>query len=289
MSTPEDSDEAAADRAAGDDDGQRLSRIRIVVAYDGRPFSGWQSQPNRNAVQDHLEAAVRAAAGADRRIPVHGSGRTDAGVHALGQVAHFDAPGESRLAPEAWQRALNAMLPPTIRIMRAGRAPAGFHARFSAIGKTYHYRLVNAPVLSPFDVGLAWHVRGKLDLDRLADALGAFEGTHDFRAFAANRGDGSDAKDGGNPVRTLDEARLVPDPDGVAIRLSFHGDGFLYRMVRLLTGSAVRVAQRRSSLDWLHSLLAPEVALPGAPKSSFCAPSDGLFLMGVDYPADVAG
>lgn len=250
-----------------------MARFRMVVAYDGSPFAGWQSQPGGNTIQDHIEAAIRIITGTDVRI--HGSGRTDAGVHALGQVAHFDAPEHARLSADAWQRAINNRLPPAIRIMDCRPARDGFHARFDATGKRYDYRIWNDPVLPPLEVARVWHVPKRLDLPLLQEACSRITGTHDFAGFAANRGDGKPA---GDTVRTLHEVRL--SRSGPDVRLSYHGSGFLYRMVRLLTGSLVRVASGRAPLAWLTGILDRE----GDARSPFAAPADGLYLMGVDYP-----
>jgi tRNA pseudouridine38-40 synthase len=253
-----------------------VARIRLIIAYDGARFSGWQSQPDKNAVQDHLEAAVRSVTGGDR-LPVHGSGRTDAGVHALAQVAHFDAPPGSSMSPDDWLRALNSHLPPQIRIVGAGRASGSFHARFSATAKTYRYRILQGDVLPPHEFGRAWHLRGTLDATLLAEAAACFQGRHDFRAFAANRGDTSDRADA---TRTLSDVTVVTD--GPVVSLVFRGDGFLYKMVRMLTGGAVRVAQHREPLAWLQGF----VENPGGSKCPYCAPADGLYLVSVEYGSD---
>src|SRR5438067_6784607 len=159
-------------------------RLKFIVAYDGAPFAGWQSQSHRNTVQDHLERAFERIAGTSVRV--HGAGRTDAGVHALAQCAHADV---TRRTPIDWVAALNAHLPREIRVLRCVRAPADFHARYSAKGKIYTYRIWNAPVLSPFELGRAWHLPGApLDVGALKNAAALFVGTHDFAAFAANRG-----------------------------------------------------------------------------------------------------
>ena len=137
-------------------------RIRLTVAYDGTPFDGWQSQATANGVQDHIEAAFLAVAGI--RLRIHGSGRTDAGVHATGQIAHVDLP-RGKLAPATWMAALNANLPDGIRITRASRVRGGedgFHARFSAKGKRYIYRLWNATYLHPLEIGLSPSEWGQL-------------------------------------------------------------------------------------------------------------------------------
>ena len=161
-------------------------RLQLTLAYDGRPFRGWQSQAGKDSVQDALEAAfARLNGGA--RVPVHGAGRTDAGVHALAQSAHADVPG-GRFTPPQWLAALNAHLPPEIRVTRCRWVRPDFHARFAARGKRYVYRIWNGPVLPPLEIGRAWHVCQPLDLARLRAAAALLTGTHDFGGFAANRG-----------------------------------------------------------------------------------------------------
>src|SRR5437588_1968404 len=136
------------------------SRLKLILAYDGAPYSGWQSQPNGNGVQDHLEKAfAQIGAGSAR---VHGAGRTDAGVHALGQCAHVDLTTE-RYTTERWQQALNGVLPSAIRVMSCQLVSDSFHARFSAKGKVYRYRIWNREVLPPLECGRVWHVRDPLD------------------------------------------------------------------------------------------------------------------------------
>lgn len=246
-----------------------LQRLRLLIAYDGRRFRGWQSQASKDAVQDHLERAFLALCGT--RIIVHGSGRTDAGVHALGQVAHVDVL-PSRLAPSAWPAALNAHLPPEIRVLRVQRAPATFHARLNARRKIYLYRIWNAPCLHPLELGRAWLVPGELDLDAIRSAARLLTGTHDFAAFAANRGHSP-----GDTVRTIDEIRVMQRAPLITLR--YDGSGFLYKMVRLLTGSLVRCGQGRASPEWLSGLLARR----SAQKTSFAAPAEGLYLTRVLY------
>lgn len=246
-------------------------RIRLILAYDGAPFAGWQSQVGGNTVQDLVEAAL--AKIAKTSVAIHGSGRTDAGVHALGQVAHFDAPQGSRMTPESWLRALNANLPPEIRVLRAARAAADFHARFSARGKTYRYELWTGPVLPPRLHRRAWHVAPAPDFARLREALEVFVGEHDFRGFTANRG-GAPVE---NTVRRVTAIRVARS--GPLWRITFEGGGFLYKMVRMLAGAAVRVGQGREEADLLRRLL-------GEPRSgrwSHVAPADGLTLVRVRY------
>ncbi|CAN5327702.1 tRNA pseudouridine(38-40) synthase TruA [soil metagenome] len=256
-------------------------RVKLTIAYDGRPFSGWQIQAGRPTVQEAIETAI-ARVGGGCRMAVHGSGRTDAGVHALGQVAHFDPLPQSSLPPSTWMRALNANLPPTIRILSAEAAAPDFHARFDATGKSYTYRIVSGPVLPPLEFGLAWHLPHPIDLPALRDALSSVVGTHDFRAFAANRGDASDHR---SALRTIRQAEAVAGelpgtpPGTTLLTLTIAGDGFLYKMVRLLVGSEVRVAQGRATPRWMTSLLDGR----GDQKSPYCAPPDGLSLTRVDY------
>lgn len=252
-------------------------RLRLTIAYDGRPFAGWQSQCGGNTVQDHLEAAIARILHAPAPVPVHGSGRTDAGVHALGQTAHCDVPDTCRMDAAAWVRALNVHLPPAIRVMQVSPVSPDWHARFDATGKTYTYRLWHAPILPPLEAGLAWHVPHALDFPLLTEACRLCEGRHDFSAFAANRGDGKD--DTRDNVRDL--WSIVHAREDALLTLTFHGSGFLYRMVRLLTGSIIRVAMHRAPLSWLESLL----AAPPGQKSHHMAPADGLYLVGADYPA----
>lgn len=242
-------------------------RIKLLIAYDGRPFLGWQSQVGGGTVQDHLESAFAKICGS--RIVVHGAGRTDAGVHALAQCAHVEVPRGS-LDLATWRAALNANLPREIRVVKCSRAAKGFHARFSAKGKIYTYRIWNDAIHSPFEVGRSWHLPGTLDLPALWAEAKKLTGTHDFASFAANRG--KPVKD---TVRTIREIKIKKR--GPLLTLTFEGDGFLYKMVRLLTGSLVRCAQHRAEPQWIDELLARKL------KTSFAAPADGLCLTRVIY------
>src|SRR2546421_952625 len=161
------------------------ARLKLIVAYDGAPFSGWQSQRNGNGIQDHLESAIQQIC--SERVRVHGAGRTDAGVHALAQCAHVDLPAK-RYSAERWRSALNGVLPAAIRIMQCRFVAESFHARFSAKGKIYRYRIWNGEVLPPLENGRVWHVREPLDQSAIAASAQFFVGRHDFASFAANRG-----------------------------------------------------------------------------------------------------
>lgn len=250
-------------------------RLKLTIAYDGRPFLGWQSQTGGNTVQDILNEALEVVAKQPLRL--QGSGRTDTGVHALGQVAHFDAPDGSNMNPYNWVPALNTKLPATIRVMACEEVPPDFHARFSATGKTYRYDICTDPVLPPLKAGLAWHLPRLLDADALANALALFKGTHDFHAFAAYRGNEQDDTD---YIRTIHAADLEALADGY--RITFSGNGFLYKMARMLTGSAIKTAQGRLRLDDLADLLNQPPGLPYG-KAPLCAPADGLYLESVRY------
>src|SRR6266702_6107686 len=159
-------------------------RLKLIVAYDGTPFAGWQSQSHGNTVQDHLERAFERVTG--EPVRVHGAGRTDAGVHAFAQCAHVDV--LKFLPPDRWIKALNALLPRAIRVLRCRYVSKHFHARLSAKGKIYRYRIWTAPVLPPFEYRRAWHIPRPLDLRVVKTAAKHFVGTHDFAGFAANRG-----------------------------------------------------------------------------------------------------
>jgi len=175
-------------------------RLKLIVAYDGGFFAGWQSQSHGNTIQDHLELALSQIARSAARV--HGAGRTDAGVHALAQCAHVDL-AEKRLSPDQWTAALNALLPPQIRVLKCRYVTDRFHARYSAKGKIYRYCIWSGAVLPPLEVGRAWHIAASLDDEILRSSANVFLGTHDFSGFAANRG-----KPATNTVRTIRSVRV---------------------------------------------------------------------------------
>ena len=252
-----------------------MPKLKLIIAYDGRAFSGWQSQPNSNTIQDILNAAISEIA--KQPVQVQGSGRTDAGVHADGQVAHFEPPEEVNMNPYNWVPALNTKLPPTIRILDCSEMPDDFHARFSAKEKTYVYDLCLAPVLHPHQHGRAWHLPRQLDPLTLEQALNHYLGEHCFRAFAANRGNETEATE---YTRIITQSDFKIHKDGY--RITYTGNGFLYKMVRLMTGAAVQAAQGRLRLDDHKALLNQPKNLPHG-KSPYCAPPDGLTLSEVKY------
>ena len=244
-------------------------RLKLIVAYDGTSFAGWQSQSHGNTIQDHLERAFERVAGSPVRV--HGAGRTDAGVHALAQCAHVDVANKLS-SPARWTEALNALLAPAIRVVRCQYVSTDFHARLSAKGKIYRYRIWCAPVLPPFDYRRAWHIPQPLDSKILLKAAKHFVGTHDFAAFAANRG-----KTEESTVRTIYSVR--PRQKGRCITIEFDGDGFLYKMVRLIVGSLAKCALGKMRLEEITARL--KSGQVGAAR--FAAPAEGLFLVRVRY------
>ena len=244
-------------------------KLKIIVAYDGALFAGWQSQSHRNTVQDHLERAFERIIG--KPVRVHGAGRTDAGVHALAQCAHVDVENKF-FALTRWREALNALLPPAIRVLRCRYVSDDFHARLSAKGKIYRYRIWTAPVLPPFEYRRAWHIARPLDLKTLNSAAKCFIDTHDFASFAANRG-----KPEKSTIRTIHSVRVRQK--GACLTIEFDGDGFLYKMVRLMVGALVKCALGKMRIEEISARLnSRELGLP-----RFAAPAEGLFLVRVFY------
>jgi tRNA pseudouridine38-40 synthase len=245
------------------------SRLKLIIAYDGTGFAGWQSQSHRNTIQDHLERAFERVSG--ESVRVHGAGRTDAGVHALAQCAHVDLPND-RLSAARWIAALNALLPQTIRVLRCRYVSKDFHARHSAKGKIYRYRIWSAPVLPPLEYGRAWHIAQPLDLKILNKAAKAFVGTHDFDGFAANRG-----KPEKSTIRTIYSVRVRRN--AACVTIDFDGDGFLYKMVRLIVGALVRCALGKMCIEDVTERLDSGQA----GRTRLAAPAEGLFLVRVRY------
>ena len=243
-------------------------RLKLIVAYDGAPFAGWQSQSHRNTVQDHLERAFKRVT--DGAVRVHGAGRTDAGVHAVAQCAHVDV--LQFLPTDRWIKALNALLPPAIRVLRCRNVSKDFHARIAAKGKIYRYRIWTAPILPPFEYRRAWHVARPLDLRILKAAAKHFVGTHDFATFAANRG-----KPEPSTIRTINSVRVRQN--GPCVTIEFDGNGFLYKMVRLMVGALVKCALGKMHIEEIPSRL--HSGKVGSARLT--APAEGLYLVRVRY------
>jgi tRNA pseudouridine38-40 synthase len=246
------------------------ARYKLRITYDGTSYGGWQAQKNAPAIQTILEKALSTIL--RHPVAVVGSGRTDAGVHALGQVAHFDTPAP--FEPKRWLLSMNALLPPEIRILDVESTPLEFHARYSAIGKIYHYRLHFGKTADPFKRLFSYHVPFTLDLDLLKKAAPFFIGTHDFSAFANEALKGSAAK---NPIRNLRRLDVVEEAGG--IRLEFEGEGFLYKMVRNITGTLIDIARGKIALDDLPKIFSAK----NRQEAGTTAPPLGLCLVQVLY------
>lgn len=220
-------------------------RYRMAIAYDGGGFSGWQVQPEKTTVQGALEGAFLRLTG--ETVRVHSCGRTDTGVHARAQVAHFDLarPWEARRL----QTGLNALLPDSVRVTELRRARPDFHARYDAKGKEYRYTVWNAPLHCPLHRLHAVHVRQPLDVAAMRQAAAMLVGTHDFAAFSANP-----HREIGGTVRTL--WRLAVRKQGNVVTISAVGDGFLYKMVRSLAGHLLRVGKGAIAAEETPGLLA---------------------------------
>ncbi len=243
-------------------------RICLGLEYDGGPFHGWQSQPDGRGVQDALEKALEAIAGAPVRTIA--AGRTDAGVHATIQVVHFET--DATRPETAWVRGVNALLPDPIAVRWALPVPEFFHARFAATGRSYTYLLLDRPVRPALCAGrVGWYHR-PLAVEPMRVAAEALLGTHDFSAFRAAE---CQAK---SPIKKLDGLSLARDDD--MIRFEIHADAFLQHMVRNIVGALVYVGDGRKPVEWIIDLLASRDRTRGAP--TFAA--SGLYLTGIDYP-----
>lgn len=240
-----------------------MRRIKIRVAYDGGEFYGWQVQPGLPTVQGLLEQVVGEIEG--KAVEVAGSGRTDAGVHALAQVAAFTL--ENPIPLTNLRRAINRLLPPTVRILSAEEVHPDFHPRFEAQAKTYEYRMLREEVCSPFEWPYVHHYPYPLEEDRMIQLAAVFTGSHDFSAFAA--ADESDAA-GKSKVRTIFSSVLEREPGRLIYRV--RGSGFLKHMVRNLVGTLLEAG--KGNLAELETL---------PPKSGPTAPAKGLFLVEVEY------
>jgi tRNA pseudouridine38-40 synthase len=246
-----------------------MRTLKLVLEYDGFDYCGWQVQAEAPTLQGVLEAALAQILGA--RIRIHGAGRTDARVHALGQVASFRCP--SAIPATALQHALNSLLPRDVVVLEVEEVPADFHARFSALGKVYSYRILNRRTRAPLRVRYAWHIPQVLDLSAMAEAALSLQGTHDFRSFQAA---GSRVE---TSVRTIRELSVTSERDEVVMHCT--GNGFLRHMVRNMVGTLVEVGRgRRSAADVRRILDGRDRHLAGA-----TAPPQGLCLVHVIYPS----
>jgi tRNA pseudouridine38-40 synthase len=247
-----------------------LRRIRIELTYDGTDFHGWQVQPNLPTIQGTLEAIIESMEGA--RVSVAGSGRTDAGVHALAQVAAFSIRNPIPVAN--LKRAMNRLLPPDIRVTRVEEVDPNFHPRFDAKAKTYEYRIFRAELVPPFERRYVYHHPYPLRVQDMIAAARLLEGEHDFTAFAA-----ADERDsaGASKVRRVFSSRLEELPDRLAYRV--RGSGFLKHMVRNIVGVLLEVGKGNLGQAEVLRRLETGSRIAAGPT----APARGLFLIGVEY------
>ncbi|MBP5648387.1 MAG: tRNA pseudouridine(38-40) synthase TruA [Clostridia bacterium] len=242
-------------------------RYVITVQYDGSGFHGWQKQPNeKETIQQHLEEAIEKITG--RPISVTGSGRTDEGVHALGQVAHFDS--EKIMPGPKWVAAINFYLPAKIRVIRCEEKPNDFDARKSAKKKTYMYRMYSSPVESPLRAGRETWVKS-LDVSAMDRAARGLEGTHDFSSFMTA---GSSAK---SPVRTIYSASVAREGSSVVFRIT--GNGFLYNMVRIIAAILMKIGSKEIPQGSLIEIMEQK----DRSKALGLAPASALYLQSVEY------
>ena len=247
-----------------------MRNLKLTLQYDGTNYVGWQRQGSGSSIQGLLEDALAPMAGGP--VTVHGAGRTDAGVHALAQVATVSF--ESMLDSGTIARALNAVLPVDVRVLSVEDVAADFHARFNAIGKAYEYRIVNAPFVSPFLSRYVWHIAQPLDLDAMRSASLALVGAHDFAAFQG----------AGSVVSSTDRViQRIEWTDGggydLPLVIRIEGDGFLRHMVRNIVGTLVEVGVGRWPASQMEAILASR----DRARAGSTAPPHGLFLIRVDY------
>jgi len=275
-----------------------LQTWKLTLAYDGTDFSGWQVQPGERTIQGELQAALKRVC-KESPLP-QGSGRTDAGVHAMGQVASFAL--AAPIPPENLQRALNRTLPPSIRILETRIVPDTFHARHSAVAKMYEYRVYRGAICPPFLARYVYACSWPMDVEALQRAARLFEGTHDFLSFAATDPElagrvlDEDAEPDERPlprpgfqamppmpatVKTVYSSvwETRPAPEGELLIYRVRGSGFLHHMVRNLVGTMLDVGRGRTGVDEIPGILAARDRTAAGPT----APSRGLFLCSVEY------
>lgn len=247
-----------------------MRRLRLVVSYDGTEYHGWQVQPGLSTIQSTLQAILSEIEG--KPVSVAGSGRTDAGVHALAQVAACDL--ENPIPAANLRKALNRLLPADIRIVEAEDAPADFHPRFQAVAKTYEYRIFRGEVCPPFLRRYVYHYPYTFNDAAFVEAADVYVGTHDFSAFSA-----ADEKDGPSRSKVRTIFSTTAERDGDVLRFQVRGSGFLKHMVRNLTAGLLEAGKGNLTRGDLAALLTPGTG----ERLGQCVPARGLFLVGVEY------
>ena len=244
-----------------------MRNIKLTIEYDGKEFNGWQKQPNKLNIQGEIERAIENITG--EKVELNASGRTDAGVHALGQVANFKT--ESKIPIEKMAIAINSQVKNSIRIINAEEVDDSFHSRYNCKQKTYRYIINNSPYGSSVYRNLEYHMPVKLNFEKMKKAIKYFEGQHDFKAFKSS---GTSSK---SSVRTIYKAELKREGDRIIIELT--GNGFLYNMVRIISGTLVDVGLGKSEADRI-----PEIIKSGdRTKAGKTLPPQGLYLLEVRY------
>ena len=246
--------------------------LKLTLAYDGTDFSGWQVQPDLATIQGTLASVIRRLTG--ENVLPQGSGRTDAGVHALAQVASFAT--ESSIPVENFQKALNDLLPAAIRVLDVSEVEGQFHARKSARAKTYRYRILRGPVCLPFLARYVWHFPYPLDEDAMSQAAGEVVGEHDFTSFVAvdpEKGEDGEASN----VRTIFSSRW--ERQGDELIYSVRGNGFLHHMVRNLVGTFLLVGKGTLQVEDIRRILETH----NRSAAGATAPASGLLLVSVEY------
>jgi tRNA pseudouridine38-40 synthase len=252
-----------------------MRNIKITLAYDGSEFHGWQMQPGVPTIQGALTEVARRIT--QEPIQIHGASRTDTGVHALGQVANFKT--QSALRAQEFQRAFNALLPPSIRVVAAEEMGPDFHARWQSLAKTYHYRIFRGRVVLPFDRRYVFHYPFPLQEAAMAEAARLFEGEHDFTSFAASSGSEEDDRDR-NTKRELHRSEVIRDPERDELIYIVRGKSFLRYMVRKIVGTLLEVGKGRLAPADIPRIL----ELRDRSRSGPTVSPEGLYLVSLEYP-----
>ncbi|NGX35830.1 MAG: tRNA pseudouridine synthase A [Candidatus Anoxychlamydiales bacterium] len=245
-------------------------KYKMTIAYDGTNYHGWQIQKNKITIQDLIQNEISKILNSKTQIT--GSGRTDAKVHARGQVAHFIV--DQKIPIQRFKHSLNSLLPKDIRVIKIEEVDLSFHARFSAKSKVYSYHISHDPTPNPFSRFYAYQIKKKLDINLLKKACSLFIGKHDFTSFANKQLEGSAKK---NPIRTIQRIAVIEQKNKIIIE--FEGDGFLYKMVRNIVGTLLDVESKKLPIDMIEKIIkAKDRTLASKP-----AEPQGLFLDRVEY------